>query len=197
MSKDSDYFRENKASPPVDQQGALKYSIAVKPAIMSSLTEPVIYHGVEYSNASVTVWKNESYSMLRPLRAALFNGCCCDLELGLHSGQGMDVIFTPSLTAYIVYDIGFYLFLLRSWGSEALCPLFLGTQQVVQHNAQFLWIKLLKQTFTCEMSLMSRWPSWASNLFHPCVFLSMCSRLCCRGSSLNRDAQPSSSQHYF
>lgn len=52
--------------------------------------------------------------MLRPLRAALFNGCCCDLELGLHSGQGMDVIFTPSLTAYIVYDIGFYLFLLRS-----------------------------------------------------------------------------------
>lgn len=105
-------------------RGTLKYGVAVKPVIMISLTEPVIYQGAEYSNASVTAWKNEGYFTLRPLRAAFFNGCCCDLGVGLLSGQGMDVIFTPSLTAYIVYDIGFYLFHLRRRGSEALCPLF-------------------------------------------------------------------------
>lgn len=63
------------------------------------------------------------------LPAALCNGSSFDLVCELHFGQGMELIFTSPLATYIVYDNSFYLFLLRSWGSKALCLLFLVSQQ--------------------------------------------------------------------
>lgn len=83
---------------------------------------PVMHH-LLYERMMVTHhWGHFS------LTTALCNVSSLDLVRKLHFCQGMELIFTSPLAAYIVYDKGFYLFF-KSPGSETLCLLFLVSQQ--------------------------------------------------------------------